>query len=251
MVICPTSINDGRRLVIATQPMAFLTAISPDAATNIPAQPEAVEFQRMFADQGAANLKLTSALRMNASFPYITPVVTLPSEPPMRVMDAGLRDNYGYRVTLAFLHTYRRWIAENTSGVVVLQLRDTQKELEVKPSGGTLMGRVLDPVGSVYDNFVRIQDQDYDMMLRLARDGQDFPLHLVDVQLVHGEDEQISLSWHLTALERKRVLRSIATPGNQAAFAELRELLQGPADLSRVLVDGTGPAQEVDRVPRP
>ena len=247
LVIAPTSINDGRRLVIASQPMAFLTGISPQAKSSIPSQPEAIEFQRLFADQGAKDLLMTTALRMNATFPYITPVVTLPSDPPMRVMDAGVRDNYGYRATLAFLHTYRDWIAANTGGVVLLQLRDTQKELEVQSSSASLIGRITDPVGSVYDNFVRVQDQDYDLMLRLAGAGHDFPLHLVDIQLRHDAEEQISLNWHLTALERRRVLRSIGSATNRMAFERLERLILGsptdremPGDNAPVLA--TGPA---------
>jgi len=218
LVISPVSINDGRRLVIGSLPMAFLTNIAPERPVVYRGQPEAIEFGRLFADQGASRLKLSSALRMNASFPYITPIVTLPSDPPMRVMDAGVRDNYGYRVSLAFLRTFRHWIAENTAGVVVLQLRDTQKEMEVASSSASLLARVLDPVGSVYDNFVRVQDQDYDLMLAQAGAWADFPLRVVDVQLRHGNDERISLSWHLTALERKRVLRSVDAAENQRAF---------------------------------
>ncbi len=78
MVISPVSINDGRRLVIGSLPMAFLTDIAPESGIRSDGQPEAIEFQRFFHDQGAANLKLTSALRMNATFPYITPIVSLP-----------------------------------------------------------------------------------------------------------------------------------------------------------------------------
>ncbi len=248
LVMAPTSLNDGRRMVIASQPMSFLTCITPDAEMQIPSQPESIEFQRLFADQRAADLHLTTALRMNATFPYITPVVTLPSEPPMRVMDAGVRDNYGYRITLSFLHTYSAWIAENTSGVVILQMRDTQKELEVRPSSASLIDRVIDPVGSVYDNFVRAQDQDYDLMLRSASAGHPFPIHVVDMQLRHGAQEQISLNWHLTALERQRVLRSIGTAENVQAMERFRRLMapyQAP-----VLAHGNAPAREADPVPR-
>ncbi len=222
MVVSPTSINDGRRLVISALPMAFLTNITPAATSNIQSQPEAVEFHRFFADQGAEHLKLTSALRMNATFPYITPIVSLPSSPPMRVMDAGVRDNYGYRVSLAFMHTFSEWISEHTSGVVVLQLRDTQKELDVKPSSGSLIARMLDPVGSVYDNFVRVQDQDYDLMLKLATGAaHTAPIRVIDLQLRHDEEEQISLSWHLTEVERQRVLRMTGSSENRLAFEEL------------------------------
>lgn len=249
MAMAPASINDGRRLVIASQPMAFLTNIVPEGRLHNNGQPEAIEFQRMFHDQDAGELKLTSALRMNATFPYITPLVSLPSSPPMRVMDAGLRDNYGYRISLAFLHTFREWIRENTSGVVVLQLRDTQKELEVRPSNSSLVGRVLDPLGSVYDNVVRVQDQDYDFMLQQASAWADLPLEVIDIQLRHSEAEQISLSWHLTAVERRRVLRSIGSAENHRAFQRLVELVKGPADIRLLAADGGAPSPGAGRVP--
>ncbi len=229
LAISPVSINDGRRVVIAAQPAAYLTAITPEARLSSPNQAEAIEFRRFFAAHSPDSLKLTSALRMSASFPYITPVTTLPSEPRMRLMDAGVRDNYGYRVTLAWLTTFKDWIEANTSGVVVLQLRDTQKQLEVPSSGSSILGRVVNPIGSVYDNFVRVQDQDYDLMLRLFDPAGSAPLEVIELQLWHDEQERISLSWHLTRVERERVLRSIRSKANTAAFSRLAELLATPA----------------------
>lgn len=249
LVISPTSINDGRRLVIAAQPMAFLTTVTPEPGTSSIGQAESIEFRRLFHEHGADSLKLTTALRMNASFPYISPLVTLPSEPPMRVMDAGARDNYGYRTTLSFLQTFRHWIAEHTGGVVVLQLRDMQKELAVQSTAHSLLGRLVAPMGSVYDNFVRTQDQDYDLMLRLASAWMPFPLEVVDLQLRHGaDDDRISLSWHLTALERARVLRSMDNPDNRRAMARFRQLVAGevPAMLAS---GGSAPARAMDRAP--
>ncbi|HEY0978955.1 MAG TPA: patatin-like phospholipase family protein [Flavobacteriales bacterium] len=229
LVVNPVSINDGRRLVISALPAAFLTQITPSHNVFSNGQPESIEFSRLYAGQDAGHLKLSSALRMSASFPFITPVVTLPSVPPMRVMDAGLRDNYGYRTTLMFLYTFREWIAQHTSGVVVLQMRDKQKELEVKPAGGSMLGRLMDPVGSVYGNVVRIQDQDYDLMLKQADAWMPVPLHLVDLQLRHPDDEEISLSWHLTAVEKRQVLRTIGSPDNAAALAAFERLMLGGA----------------------
>lgn len=246
LVMSPTSINDGRRLVIGSLPMSFLTNIAPEGPVNTVGYPEAIEFQRLFEDHGADSLKLTSALRMNATFPYITPIVTLPSDPPMRVMDAGMRDNYGYRVTLAFLHTFRDWIAENTSGVVILQLRDTQRDLDVRPSGSSLLGRIMDPVGSVYDNFVRVQDQDYDLMLHQASGWTEFPLEVIDLELRHSRDEQISLSWHLTALEKKRVLWSIDLPDNQEAFDRLLNSVEGADHKAARIAAHAPPARAKD-----
>lgn len=247
LVMSPVSINDGRRVIIATRPMAYLANIQAAAPLTIDGQPEAIEYQRLFADHDPGALKLTSALRMNASFPYISPVVTLPSEPPMRVMDAGGRDNYGYRATLSYLYTFREWIAKNTSGIVLIQLRDTQKDLEVQPSNASLFGRLLDPLGSVYDNFVRIQDQDYDLMMQQASGWMPVPMEVVDLQLRHGGDaEQISLSWHLTAVERSRVLRSVRSAENRAALQRLATLLKPAATAP---VNGVPPALAADHVP--
>ena len=226
LVMSPTTINDGRRLLIASSPVGFLTDTRTSPFVTVDASPESVELSRFFRAQEADSLRLTSALRMGATFPYITPVVTLPSEPPMRVMDAGIRDNYGYRVTLQYLYMLRDWVRENTSGVVLLQLRDKQKVLDIRPVSGSLLGRLLDPARNVYRNVVRVQDQDYDLMLQQASGWMDFPVEVIDVELQHDEDDAISLSWHLTAVEKQHVLRAVSSPHNGRAFARLRELLR-------------------------
>ena len=145
----------------------------------------------------------------------------------MRVMDAGLRDNYGYRTSGMFLLTFREWIAANTSGVVILTLRDKQRELEVKPINGSLLSRLSDPVGNVYGNLVRSQDQDYDLMVKQAEAWCGFPVDMIDLSLRHEDEDEISLSWHLTAVEQKQVLNTVRSPDNRAAFARLRELVLG------------------------
>jgi hypothetical protein len=251
LVVSPTSINDGRRLVISAQPVAFLTDISSGPQVLHDPQPEAIEFSRMFARHGAMDLKLTSALRMNASFPYITPVVTLPSEPPMRTMDAGVRDNYGYRVTLSWLMNFRQWLAEHTSGVVILQMRDKQKDLQVPSMSGSLLGRLFDPIGSVYDNVVRIQDQDYDLMLQQVGAWADIPIEVVDLALRHHDHDNISLSWHLTAVERRRVLQAVHTEENQRAFRRIYDLVHGRREIhSTVLAThDAAPDPEGERAP--
>src|SRR5690606_3434806 len=88
---------------------------------------ENVEFTRLFKQQDAMNLKFTSAIRMSATFPYIMPSVTLPTNPQIEVMDAGVRDNYGALTTFKYMHTFKEWINENTSGVIIIQIRDKEK----------------------------------------------------------------------------------------------------------------------------
>lgn len=238
LVISPTCMNDGRRLIISAQPAAYLTDISAVGPVSSDNKPEAIEFGRLFARQDAQRLKLSSALRMNASFPYITPVVTLPSEPKMRVMDAGVRDNYGYRTTAMYLQTFREWISANTSGVVILQMRDKQRELDVKPVNSSFISRLFDPVSSVYGNFVKQQDQDYDLALKQMEAWGGPRVEVIDLSLRHDDDEEISLSWHLTAVERKQVLRTIHSPDNQAAFDRLRDLVLGSTPMVTAQVPG-------------
>ena len=63
---------------------------------------------------------------MNATFHV--PTVNLPTDPPIEVMDAGMRDNFGMKTTVQFLYTFREWIQENTREVIVVQIRDLQKD---------------------------------------------------------------------------------------------------------------------------
>lgn len=81
-------------------------------------------------------------------------------------------------------------------------------------------------------------------MLRQACAWAEFPIEVVDIQLRHDESEQISLSWHLTALERKRVLRSIGSPENKAAFERFRTLISGSGTTSSLAADGGGQGPE-------
>lgn len=251
LVISPAIVNDGRRLLISSQPIAYLSNIGPEPPVHAIVEPESIEFQALFKDQDADNLKLSSALRMSATFPYITPVVTLPSEPKMRVMDAGVRDNYGYRTTLAFLHAHRQWLAENVGRVVIIQLRDKQQQLKVRAVGQSLLGRLFQPVGSVYGNFIRAQDQDYDLALKTADAWMPVPLDVVNLQLWLDKDAQVSLSWHLTALEKSLVLSMIDSPTNQRGLNELQHLVLGETALSSALGHGRPASPASGPAPRP
>lgn len=241
LIVSPTTINDGRRLLISASPVAFVADSRPLQDLGMAPSPESMDMVRFFPENDPMQLKFTSALRMSSTFPYITPVVTMPSEPPMRVMDAGIRDNYGYRVYLQYLLTMREWLKENTSGIVVMQMRDKQKELEVQPVGGSIMGRLLDPARNVVNNIVRVQDQDYDLMVEQASGWLDMPMRIVDIELQHIEDEAISLSWHLTAVEKKHVLRTVQNGTNTQRLHLLKDLLQGVEPISAP-GDGAPPA---------
>jgi hypothetical protein len=81
-----------------------------------------VEFFKVFpkADQ----FRLATAVRMNATFPFVSPAVSLPTKPPRHVVDAGYYDNYGIQVSTAWIHANREWLIANTSGVLLVEIRD-------------------------------------------------------------------------------------------------------------------------------
>ncbi|MCS7074366.1 MAG: patatin-like phospholipase family protein, partial [Bacteroidia bacterium] len=132
MILSPTITNDGRRLWIASNPVRFLAKAD---SFNVVYQNETrgIDFLTFFQSQQSAQLKISSALRMNATFPIILPPVELPSNPPMVVMDAGLADNFGIETAVAYTKTFKDWILQETDGVILLLIRDSEQSIPIEP----------------------------------------------------------------------------------------------------------------------
>jgi hypothetical protein len=211
MVLSPTIINDGRRLIIASQPVSYLTRSYATPFDPNP-QPEDIEFRRLFAYNDADNLRFLTALRMNSTFPYVLPIVTLPTEPAMEIMDAGLRDNFGIKTTLQYLHTFRNWINTNTSGVVILQVRDLPKGVDLDIHNQSLVSKFLAPLGSIYGNMTKTQNYNNEQLLRYLESSLETEVHLVTLQLEQDIDTHVSLSWHLTKSEKKHIRQAVRDP---------------------------------------
>ena len=187
-----------------------------------------MEFRRLFAEQDADSLRLASALRMNATFPYILPNAYLPSDPPMRMIDAGWRDNYGIFAASRFILNFSDWIKENTSGVLILQLRDIDKLNEFnKGKRTTLMGRLLNPLGTAA-NINTWQDYANDGQLNAVIQalGKD-KIDIVEFVYRPAEKEKrASVSWHITPRSKIDVLNSFYEEGNQESMRMLEELVK-------------------------
>jgi hypothetical protein len=225
MILSPTVINDGRRLLISTQPISYLTNNSTNNFVKNQSIIENIEFSRLLKEQDANNLKFTSALRMSATFPIIMPRVSLPTHPKITVMDAGMRDNFGKLTTYKYIHTFKDWINDNTSGIIIVTLRDKQKNLPVnKKSVSSIIETFSSPLGSLFENLFPIQDYNLDEMLQYL--GNDFtqPVDIIDFELNNSENE-ISLSWHLTTKEKEKILKSIYSKKNQKSLKRLKSLL--------------------------
>jgi hypothetical protein len=227
MVFSPSIVNDGRKLLISPIGISYLTQNSKTEKVSYNKLYDAVDFSRLFEMQGAAKTLFTSVLRMSATFPYISPIVSLPSEPRIEIMDAGLRDNYGLETTLRFVKTFNEWIANNTSGVVIIQIRDKHKNvpIDANPSQ-TLMEALSRPMGSFYSSLFEVQDFNQNQQIQMADAWSKSKIEIFDLQLRNERTDKISLSWHLTNKEKKKVLRSIDLPENQQAIIKIVELLK-------------------------
>lgn len=225
MFFSPSIINDGRSLYISSQPIAHLTFNHPSVLKGQTLQ-SAVEFRRFFKNQDADNVWFTSVLRMNATFPFISPAVTLPSEPEMEVMDAGFRDTYGTSLALKHLYAIRKWVERNTSGVVILQIRDSRKIEPVHENETrSLFKLITNPLGHIYDNLFIMQDYFNDDLTVYAHNWLNTDLEVIDLELTRPELEDISLSWHLTSKEKWIIEQSAYNEKNQKAMLRLKELL--------------------------
>ena len=226
MIFSPTIINDGRRLLIAAQPISYLSSNIP--LNNTYSQPivENIEFRRLFKNQGANEVKFSSVLRMSATFPYIMPSVSLPSDPQINVLDAGMRDNYGALTTYKHIYTFKHWINEHTSGVIILTLRDKPKRNTIKKNPlRSITETIGSPIGSLYGNLFNIQDYNLDDMMQYLSADLSKPVDVIDFEL-DNENNQISLSWHLTSKEKESVINSMHSKNNQKAIVRLTKLLE-------------------------
>jgi hypothetical protein len=227
MFLTPTIINDGRLLYISSQPTSYMCTKETANSVSNPSLPDGIEFRRFFEQQGADSLWFSSALRMNCTFPYIAPVVTLPSEPAIEIMDAGFRDNYGMSIAIKYLHTFRNWISTNTSGVIIIQTRDTYKKITMENKvNNSLINIISNPVGNIYSNMFNMQDFNHDQLIQYAGSWFDAPIDVIDLQLKSHDVSNISMSWHLTSKEKIRIRESVKLPENQQAISKLKQLLQ-------------------------
>jgi hypothetical protein len=189
-----------------------------------------VDFRRLLAGQSPDSLRFTTALRMNATYPYVLPLVNLPTRPVVRAMDAGYRDNYGIASATRFLSVFRDWVRENTSGVHLVQISAFREEptVEATDERTGVIENFFSPVG-VAGNILGVQILDQEVLLGQLSDllGPDFfHLHRFNYQSPANDPLQASVSLHLTEQEQRQVLLRLDD-------AEMKERLMEVVDVLR------------------
>jgi hypothetical protein len=240
VIMAPTVVTDGRKLFISAQPSAFMNSDLLELKEYHNAKISGVDFRRLFENHGGDNLRFLSALRMCATFPYITPNTTLPTEPIIHIMDAGISDNFGLSDAVRFMFAFREWIAENTSGVIIVSIRDSPKRVDIQETDAeSIIDGVSQPISSVYNNFENFQDITNDNLISYANSWLNAPIDRIDLEYeavayasvfneidsLRQNNARASLSWRLTTREKQGIIQNISTISNQAELEKLRALL--------------------------
>lgn len=227
MIFAPSVANDGRRMIISPRRMSFLTKrYAVDGQRNL-ALIDAVDFHQLFESIHTDSLRYLSVLRMNATFFYILPIVSLPTEPRIELLDAGFRDNLGMLTTLSYTRQFKHWIAENTSGVVIIRLvsHEYQTFVQQQPEKSFLES-VRGPVAGLYQNYLNIQDFNQDLLLNQLNAELEGRVEVITIEIPRSETKGASLSWHLTNSEKKFIVESFLTPSNQDALRRLQTVMK-------------------------
>ena len=241
--LTPLITNDGRKLYISPSPISYM-CISLERSEGLNEKSQGVDFRRFFANQDADNLRFITALRMGATFPFITPNIQLPSNPQMEIMDSGLSDNFGMQDALKFVHVFEDWIEENTSGLLFLTIRDSEKFSEIdqkKPP--TIMQKLFTPLKNIYINWDNVQTLHNEVLFTRMKESVDFPIERIEFEYStlqylkergladesgafnpqEQEIQRASLNWRLTAREKKSIIDNINSPYNRQSLNRLKD----------------------------
>ena len=220
MILSSTVTRDFKKMLVSSQPLSFLMQSEYKDSTTKITGPDAIDFAALFKNMDPMNLRMLTALRMNATYPYILPSVWLPTKPVIDVMDAGLRDNSGAETSFRFLNVFKDWINENTRGVLIIQVRSKKKGSwdEGYKTGG-ISDIITNPFTMMQTNWFRLQDYFQEDEITYLENALGQKLHRVSLMYIPKNPEgEAPLNFHLTAIEKKEVSASLHRKNNVEAM---------------------------------
>jgi hypothetical protein len=219
--------RDSRTMLISTQPISFLMRPVFDSSHIKTIDPDAVDFHKFFAKQDPMNMRMLTALRMNATFPYVLPNVWLPSEPVIDVMDAGFRDNFGEQVGLRFVHVFRDWILKNTRGVLLIQIRDRKTGGWEFPFESTDITEIITkPLLLIQYNWYKMQEYNQNDLLSVMEGYMGNTFYKMTFQYEpKTANAGAALNFHLSRQEKLDIANAIDNNQNQQIFKSVNDLL--------------------------
>jgi hypothetical protein len=235
-------VEDGRRLLISNLDLRYVTSNVGNLLNDPGGAPQGdtvlrnysidgVELFRLF-PAARSSLRLSTAIRLSASFPYFSPASSLPVWPPRRVVDAGYYDNYGTAIAASWLHSAsnEEWLDANASRIVLIQVRasssEAERRLQVIPENvpaplwrGWLAELAAPPEGLAAMREASMSyrnDHQLKVLSGYHNTRKDdaigtFPhierrFTVVNFELSLERREEVALNWFLSQAEKKRLL---------------------------------------------
>jgi hypothetical protein len=227
MLLSSVITRDSRTMLISSQPISFLMEPVYDSTKIMEIDPDAVDFSSFFYKQDPMNIRLLTALRMNATFPYVLPNVWLPTNPVIDVMDAGFRDNFGEQVAIRFINVFRDWILKNTRGVLLIQIRDRKAGGWESPFESKDITEIITkPVLLLQYNWYKMQEYNQDDLISVFQELMGSNFYKMTFQYEPEKaNEGVSLNFHLTRQEKLDIANALNMPVNQQVFKKVDSLM--------------------------
>lgn len=200
-----TIVETGQRLVIATADL-----------------PEALTFDRLYKGR---DVRVVTAVRLSATFPFVTPVARADHRdgsgvPLFHLADGGYVDNGG-------IGTAAEWLASALDAGPKRRVALVEVDAVVSEKQGEDHGwpyQLVAPLGAL----MAIRTQ-------APRERNEFALRLLQTQWKSAfqrfcfryEADENPLSWHLSPEQQRKIRDAWMAPRNQAELSRLRHFLSG------------------------
>ena len=132
----------------------------------------------------------------------------------------------GRKLHFDFLSSFEDWIKENTSGVLVLQIRDRKAGgWEVPYLSDDISDHVTKPFLLLQHNWFKMMEYSQNDLLNYYTRHSKYPVYKIAFQYAaDNEENKAALNFHLTKREEKDIMNSIYAPANQENFSKTLEL---------------------------
>ena len=182
---------------------------------EVPPSLTAWEFSACFPRQ-LADLQLSAAARMSASFPVVTPAGQLPTNPPVRVVDAAYYDNYGVNRATSWL--WKNIERVRGMEVILVQIRGTletdargSRADALQPRRALWFSSLTTPLEGLATSNLTVARYNNDERISGLREHMQergIPLHVITFDFPGPS----TLSWHLTVREKEALRGGFGEP---------------------------------------
>ncbi len=189
--------------------------------------------QRFFSLFPSGNIAVTTAARLSATFPYVSPLAR-PSAGSVRkayhVGDGGYYDNSGLASAVEWLRDAASALQGKTVLLVVI---DAKPEREKEGSSWSWQKQLVGPI----ETLLHVRTSSQQLRGSIERDmAHDYlaserdAVNVTTISFLFASKEPPPLSWHLTKDQLKQIRDSWLEKDNQEAWCEVRTLLNCNAD---------------------